>query len=175
MKALLLENDGLASKEIYNWVESIVGKDYKEVNPSTMHYMRQDDLHWFGTLINPEIEHLFVASSFARCVDYSCELSFRGGNDDGEETMLQVEYFAWLIYNAVQWRRHYGLPKITLHVEYYGVDLVGEIEDGSLGEMTKLILLAIRQSEGWLTLKVYEDFKNIYDVIEVSADWVKNS
>ena len=170
IKALLLENDGLASQKIYNWVESHVGKKYKEVNPSTQCYMRSDDFHWFTLLTNPNIEQIFVASAFERCVDFDCQKTF-GKRSLNEEPMKQVEYFSWIIREAVFHRKQNNLPKLTLNIEYYGENLIGDIQYGKLGDMTTLIPLTIRQAEGYLTLNVYKEFKPLYSVVEDNASW----
>jgi hypothetical protein len=169
MKALLFENGGLASQKIYDWVESFVGKDYKEINTEVRDYERRQDLWMFATLINPEIEHIFVSLAFERQVDFHCHLSFKGIKRIDDPIMLQVEYYGFLIREAVVYRQRHNLPKLTLHVNYLYPTLFEDLKDGTLGD--NLILLTIRQMEGWLTVIHYDDYKEVGRIIEDNNDY----
>lgn len=172
MKAILIENDGLASDDIYQWVESIVDKNYEEISPNTDYYRRSDDLHWFVKLINPKLEKIFVSSSFIREAPFECRLSFYGEKGLDYE-MLQVEYFSWLIRQAVFYRRKNNITPLELHINYHNGNLFDALNKLEFGEKTSSnILLTIRQAGGYLTVYCYEDYKLVGIIQESNENYV---
>lgn len=164
IKTILMENMGLLKDSTAKWADSI-DDQYKELNPEPRDYSRSDDLHWFGTLINPDLENILTDSGFPTNMPYEAGVSF-GKFEPGEweeDKFLQVEYFMWLLREAVLWRSRHGLKPLTLHVNYIEPNtLVESINKGKLGEDTKTYLkLTLRQCSGHLILKEYKDHKLI--------------
>ncbi len=168
-KTYLLENDGLLTDAVKNWVESF-DKEYKEINSSSRNYNRRQDLHFFAILIAPNLERLVTSSSFHTIMDYSAEVSFgkkRGKLDD--IPFMQLEYFSWLIYEAVKFRKNISLPPIIIDINYEGVNFLSDVNKNKLGEDVKLYLhMMFEQNMGDIILNIYDDFKLIKTIRNVN-------
>ena len=83
----------------------------------------------------------------------------------GDAEFMQLEYFTWLIYEAVSYREKNKMQPLTLEINYNGVNFLRDINDGDLGVDTKRYMrLMFGQFEGQITMNIYEEFKLIKTV-----------
>lgn len=165
---ILFENDGLLTGATQRWATAI-DKNYQEINSSGRDYMRSNDLFFFGLLINPDLKRVITSSGFVSNMPYGAILSFRK-NDDDVESFKQLEYFAWLFYEAVAYRKRYGMQPIVIDINYMGHDFLDDLKRGQFGEDTTTYLkLMLRQSEGHVTINLYEDYE-MYRELKTEED-----
>lgn len=162
MKTVLLENGGLLRSHTDEWVKAL-DADYVEVNSEVREYMIQKDFHFFALLIDPELENVCTSSAFITPMGFDACRRWGKLNDmlDWEpNSFMQLEYFAHLLFIAVRMRSKHEMKPLTIHINYEGGDFLQDVNDGSLGADVKTYLkLMLRQEEGYIVLKVYEDYK----------------
>lgn len=157
MSSIILENQGLLYEKAKAWANGI-DKDAKEVNTERRDYMRKQDLWMFAMLINPELENVITDSTFESIMPYEAHTSFQKEDKIGEY-FLQIEYFSWLIYEAVSYRKSHSAAPLSIHINYRGVNFLKRVNEKQLGEDTKLFMkLMMRQSEGSVKLFIYDEY-----------------
>lgn len=159
MKTILLENggEGMFRNSTKEWISKI-DEHYTLVNSEFRTYMKSADLLTFAMLIDPRLTDLATMSSFPSIMGFeACNLNGR----DGDKEWLQIEWYTWLIYEAVGFRKDNNLNPLVLHIAYEGIDFLKDVNDGDLGEDTKTYLkLMMRQSEGFIKIKLYDSQNN---------------
>ncbi len=168
-KTYLLENDGLLTDAVKNWVESF-DKNYKEINTTSRDYNRRQDLHFFALLINPNLERLMTSSAFHTIMDYSAEVSFGKKRKKLDDTpFMQLEYFSWLIYEAVRFRKNLSLSPIIIDINYEGINFLSDVNANKLGGDVKLYLqMMFKQNMGDIILNIYDDFKLVKTINNIN-------
>ena len=166
VKTYLLENDGLITDRLLKWVKGF-DPDFKEINTSGgRDYMRSQDLRFFGLLINPNIDRLITSSSFPSQMPYEAFRSFNKDFDDNGDGFYQLEYFSWLIREAVNFRKGFNIQPIIIELNYEGEGFLKHLKDNYWGEnTTSWVMLMMRQSEGFVKINLYEDYKFIETII----------
>ena len=160
MKTILFENDALLTQKTKDWVNSI-DKNYYEFNSQTREYDRSNDLYVFGMLINPTLENIITSSEFITKMPY---IAYKCFNKDIEiEKFTQLEYYAWLIFYAVRFRKDKNIQPLTLYINYKGEDFLTDLKDNILGkDVFTYIKLMLKQSENFVFLKIHKDYKFQY-------------
>jgi len=154
MKTLLMENAHLASLKTLEFVKNI-DINYIEYNTEVRNYMRSNDLFIFAKLIQPNLENIVTSSSFQTIMPYEYKK-----NNDFDRGYKQIEYYSYLFYNAIAFRKGKNLPCLNFHIDYLNVDFLRDLDEGELGEDTKsYIKLMLRQSEGFVKFFIYKDYK----------------
>lgn len=161
MKTILLENggSGMFRNSTKNWVEKI-DPNFIMVNSETREYMKSDDLYTFAMLIDPTLTDLATMSGFPSGMPFEAYRLNGKDFDKYHETKAgnwtQLDWYTEIIYEAVGFRKKRGMPKLTIHIAYEGVDFLKDVNDEDLGEHTKSYLdLMMYQSEGAVELKIY--------------------
>jgi hypothetical protein len=168
IKTYLFENYRLASDQIKDWVSSFDEK-YLEINTEVRRYERSDDLHFFGLLINPNLERICTSSSFQTIMGSEAEQSF-GKEYDADKHFMQIEYFTYLMYEAISWREKNKIQPLILEINYYGDFFLGDINNGDLGEDTKSYMkLLFRHYEGHIIMNIYDEF-NLKKTVKTEED-----
>ena len=167
MKTLLLENNNLLSSDTEEWVKSF-DLNYVELNSSVREYDRSDDLHFFGLLINPELERVVTSSAFPTQMDYRACVSFDKGlhEKEDDENFYQLEYFSWLIFNAVRFREKNKLPFLTIEINYLGENFLQDLKDGDFGDDTIMYLKLMLRQQDNVQVNLYKDFKLVAELKE---------
>lgn len=161
----LLENGGLVTERLLKWVTSF-DKNYKEINTdSNRFYMRSGDLWFFAMLINPKLERIVTSSAFMTPMPHEATVSFN--KEDDKQMFMQIEYFTWLIYEAVGFRKQNNIQPLNIEINYQGVDFLKDLKKETvLGKDTTTYLkLMLRQSEGHVKLNIYSEYKLKYTLI----------
>jgi hypothetical protein len=154
-----MENMGLAGRDVEAFVKS-VDENYIEVNTQVREWMKGDDLSDFGMLIQPDLENVVTSSGFITNMPFDSYEYFGKGDTFSTSKFKQIEYYAWLFYKAVGFRKRLNLEKLNIYINYYGQDFLEDLKLGHLGEDTTTYLkLMLRQSEGFVTIWLYKDFK----------------
>lgn len=160
-KTILLENGGLLSEQCEAWIDSI-DDQYVEINSEVNTYMRSDDLLLFAMFTHPNLKTIATSSAFPTIMPYEAICSFdkeRYSTEDRNCQFYQLEYFSWLIYNAVAYRIRMGLSPLTIEINYKGNDFLKDLKDGDFGQDTiDYLKLMLRQSEGHVIINLYKDY-----------------
>jgi hypothetical protein len=156
VKTFLFENYRLASEDIYEWVKSF-DESFQGLNSETRQYSKRDDLHLFGLLINPNLERIMTSSSFATMMPFEANHYF---NKEDEYDFYQLEYYAYMIREAVWYRECNKIQPLVIELNYYGENFVKDLKEGKFGEDIEMtIRLTLRQFESHFTLNIYSNFK----------------
>lgn len=163
METVLFENNGLLTRDTKNWALSF-DENFVEVNSAVKNYERRDDLHLFAMLINPKLKTVLSSSAFVTVMPFDACLM--NGKEDLANEWTQLDYFSWLVYEAVRFRSHHKTPTpLSLHLNYLGVDFLKKVDKGEKGLDVKTYLkLIFNQFEGHVTLTLYSDFKKVKTV-----------
>lgn len=146
------------------WIEKI-DKNYQLVNSEIRDYMKSDDLHTFAMLIDPTLTDLATMSAFPSQMPFEA-YALNGKDFDKygrtkSESWTQIDWYTYLIYEAVGFRHRRKMPILTIHIAYEGKDFLKDVNDLYLGEDTKTyLMLMMRQSEGSVILKLYDSDGN---------------
>lgn len=160
-KTILLENGGLLSEQCEAWID-LIDDQYIEVNSEVNTYMRGDDLQLFAMFTHPNLKTIATSSAFPTIMPYEARSSFGKDNykhTDTDFKFYQLEYFSWLIYESVGYRKKMGLSPLTIEINYKGNDFLKDLKDGDFGQDTiDYLKLMLRQSEGHITINLYNDY-----------------
>jgi hypothetical protein len=160
MKTLLMENDGIPTQKTLEFVKSI-DPLFQEYNTSVREYMHSDELFIFGELIQPSLENLVTSSAFERSMPSNSYRVFgKEYNFSGEDRFKQIEFYTYLIRNAVNFRQRYNLPVLNIYINYLYPDFLSDLKAEILGKDTTMYLkLMLRQSEGYVKIYLYHEYK----------------
>ena len=163
MKSILLENNGLLSTETDVWAKSL-DPNYKMINPSVREYSRENDLFFFAMLINPSLENIITSSAFVTQMPHQAMVSFGKIDDNAEDyykqKFMQLEYFSWLLFNALRFRERAKYPGIlSVHINYEGESFLEALKEEELGkDVTMYMRLMLRQQEN-VQFLIYKDYQ----------------
>lgn len=163
-----MENGGLLMPATEEWVKSI-DPHFIEVNPEIMrHYMRHHDLYTFAMLIDPTLTDIVVSSAFEMPAGFDCHVSMKGARVvDINSEYLQIEYYAWLFYEAVGYRKRHDLAPLIFHINYlYEEAFCEDLKNEEMGpDTTTYVKLMMRQSEGYVALKLYSNYELYQEIL----------
>lgn len=156
-----MENDGIPTQKTLEFVQSI-DLEFKEYNTGVREYMHSDELFIFGELIQPNLENLVTSSAFERNMPPDAYEVFGKEYDFNSSKcrFKQIEFYTYLIRNAVNFRQRYNLPVLNIHINYLYPDFLSDLKEEILGKDTTLYLkLMLRQCEGAVKVYVYNEYK----------------
>lgn len=164
MKTLVFENNGLFTEKTLNWLKSL-DENFIEINSETREYDRSDDLFFFGLLIDKDLTDVAVSSTFTMPMSYQAYKSFGKKFDDVEFT--QLDYFSWIIYEAISFRKKFKMNPLTIHINYNNsIGFIEMLNYESFGIDTKRYMnLMFRQFEGEVKINIYKDYQFINQIL----------
>lgn len=160
-KTILLENGGLLSEQCEAWI-NLIDDQYVEVNSEVDTYMRSDDLQLFAMFTHPNLKTIATSSAFPTIMPYEA-ICLHGKKEKADKSFdfkfYQLEYFSWLIYESVGYRKKMGLEPLTIEINYKGNDFLKDLKGGDFGQdTTDYLKLMLRQSEGHIIINLYKDY-----------------
>lgn len=163
-KTILLENYNLLSPQTETWILGI-DKNYEMINSESRNYSREDDMYTFAMFIDPKLRTIATSSAFVTQMPYEAIVSFRKEKDFNiaeENAFTQLDYYSWVLFNAVRFRSRAKMAPLTLEINYHNIDFLEDLRDEKLGVDTKTYLKRMfRQQEGDIVMNLYKDYKLI--------------
>lgn len=161
---ILFENYGLLTDKCDIWAKKI-DTNYKMINSEVSSYSISNDLWFFAMLTDPNLKNICTSSCFITNMDYEAALRFNKLDlktlDWNEDKFKQLEYFTWLIREAVHYRNVHKLSPLTIHINYENsdADFLEDVNENLLGkDVKRYLMLMLRQSEKHVILKIYKEY-----------------
>lgn len=169
LKSYLFENGGekMLSEKTKNWMNGIDESTIIINTETHRDYMKEDDLFMFALLIDPNLVNIITSSCFITTMPYNAyQLHGKEYDINDEKGFTQLDYFSYLIYNTVSFREKSKMIPLTIHLNYESENFLSNLNLGRFGKDVKQNLkLMLRKSEGFIKLKLFEEYKFIKDLI----------
>ncbi len=158
-KTYLFENNGGVTDALKKWVTAI-DKNYIEVNTEVRLYMKSNDLYIFAMLIDPALTTIATSSAFVTNMPFeACILHGKETHASEDMEFTQMDYYSYLIYEAVGFRKNKGMRPLTIYINYHGIDFLRSLKEGRFGQDTiSYMKLMLNQSEGFVSFKIYNEY-----------------